>query len=291
MRSMTGYGASSAKTLDVELEVQIRSVNARFLDLRFHIPKEYFGFEAELKKRAGSLINRGCVDIFVHRRPVTASRVVPITINKEQAKAWLEAIQTLKKTLKIKEPIGLQDVMDLSHIFDVTERNDLGKTEEPTLRKAFDSALKACQKAREQEGAELQREILRLLEELASIVKELSPWREKAQERIEKRLQERLKDVLTENSDPERMAVETALQLDKMDIREEIVRLSEHVKACQNWAKENDLTGKKLDFYAQELLRETNTIGSKTQLPEMTELVVKAKTVIENFREQVQNVE
>lgn len=287
---MTGYGSSQLKSAEVELEVQIRSVNSRFLDLRFHLPREYLSFESDLKKAASRLINRGCVDIFVSRRPNVEGRVVPVQFNRAQAKLWLESIQSLKKTLGVKDPIQLKDVLSLPHMFDVHDRMVLNKHEEALLKKAFESALKSCQKTREQEGSELQREILRLLGDLAKIVKQLEPWREKAQEKINERMQNKLKEM-NQEADPARIAVETALQLDKMDIREEMVRLGEHVKACQAVAKASDVQGKRMDFYAQELLREVNTIGSKIQMSEVTELVVEAKTIIENFREQVQNVE
>lgn len=291
MRSMTGYGSHVAKNANVELEIQIRSVNSRFLDLRFHLPKEYLSFEADLKKRTSRVVQRGCVDVFVHRRPNSDSGLVPIRFNKAQAKAWMASVDSLKKTLGLKDQVVLKDVLTLPHIFEINERIALDKQEESLLKKVFETALKACVKAREREGEELRKEIQRLLTSLASTVQALQPWREKAQERIEKRLQERLKEANAESVDAARLAMETALQLDKMDIREELVRLAEHVKACQNWAKGDEIHGKKLDFYAQELLREANTIGSKIQNADMTELVVKAKTIIENFREQVQNVE
>jgi len=287
---MTGYGSSLAKNAEVELEIQIRSVNSRFLDVRFHLPREYLSFEADLKKSASRLIRRGCVDIFVNRRPNVEGRVVPVQYNKAQAKLWLDSIESLKKTLAVKDAIQLKDVLSLPHIFDVNDRVGLDKQEEGLLKKTFDLALKSCQKSREQEGAELQKEILTLLGALSKIVKQLDPWREKAQERINERLQNKLKEV-NHDADPARIALETALQLDKMDIREEMVRLGEHVKACQSVAKASDSQGKRMDFYAQELLREVNTIGSKIQMSEVTELVVEAKTIIENFREQVQNVE
>jgi uncharacterized protein (TIGR00255 family) len=290
MRSMTGYGASIAKNANVELEIQIRSVNSRFLDLRFHLPKEYLGFEADLKKRCAKILQRGCLDVFVHRRPNAESGLMPIRFNKTQAKAWLASVDSLKKTLGLKENLTLKDILTLPHVFEVNERLVLDKAEEVLVKKVFDNALKACQKSREQEGTELRKEIQRLLASLATTVQALQPWREKAQARVEKRLQERLKEA-GGDVDPARVAMETALQLDKMDIREELVRLGEHVKACQNWTKGSEIHGKKLDFYAQELLREANTIGSKIQSADMTELVVKAKTIIENFREQVQNVE
>jgi uncharacterized protein (TIGR00255 family) len=287
---MTGYGSSLAKSAEVELEVQIRSVNARFLDLRFHLPREYLAFESDLKKSASRLIKRGCVDIFVGRRPNVEGRVVPVQFNKAQAKIWQQSIQALKKTLSMKDTLQLKDILSLPHIFEIHDRLQLDKKEEALLKKTFESAVKACQKSREQEGAELQREILRLLSKLAKIAMQLEPWREKAQEKINERLQNKIREMNSE-ADPARLAMETALQLDKMDIREEMVRLIEHVKACQAVAKSADAQGKRMDFYAQELLREVNTIGSKIQMTEVTELVVQAKTIIENFREQVQNVE
>lgn len=291
MNSMTGYGSSLSKNKSMELEVQIRSVNSRFLDLRFHLPREYFGFEADLKKRLSKQISRGCVDVYIQRRPVVEANVIPVKFNRGQAKEWLESVHSLKKTLGLKDDIHLRDLMNLPHIFEVSERAAFDKAEEPLLFKTFDVALKACLKAREQEGTHLQKEIQQLLAQLNDILVALEPWREKALVKLEKRLQDRVKELTTETTDPARLAVETALQLDKMDVREELVRLSEHVRACQNSAKGTDVHGKKLDFYAQELLREVNTIGSKIQLAEMTELVVRAKTIIENFREQVQNVE
>jgi len=287
---MTGYGSSLAKSAEVELEVQIRSVNARFLDLRFHLPREYLIFESDLKKSASRLVKRGTIDVFVQRRPNVEGRVVPIQFNKQQAKIWLESISSLKKIIGSKDAVQLKDVLNLPHVFEVHDRVGLDKQEESLLKKTFEAALKSCQKSREQEGAELQREILRLLNELGKISKQLDPWREKAQEKINERLQNKLKEM-NSDADPARLALETALQLDKMDIREEMVRLAEHVKACLNVAKATDVQGKRLDFYAQELLREVNTIGSKIQMSEVTELVVEAKTIIENFREQVQNVE
>ena len=292
MKSMTGYGSSMSKTSDVELEIQIRSVNARFLDLRFHLPREYMSFEPELKKRVTKVLTRGSIDVFIQRRPNVESRIVPIRFNKGQAKAWMESLTRLKNTLGIKDPVQLHDLMNLPHIFEVNERAQLDKQEVSLLKKTFEMALKSCQKARESEGGQLKKEIGSLLSELGRIVQALEPWREKALDKIGRRLSEKLREAGSENADPARVAVETALQLDKMDVREELVRLSEHVRACQGFVKSNDVQGKRLDFYAQELLRETNTIGSKIQMSEeMTELVVRAKTVIENFREQVQNVE
>lgn len=288
---MTGFGASTVKAKNVEVEIQIRSVNARFLDLRFHLPKEYLAFESDLKKRAAKVMQRGCIDVFVHRRPNVEARLIPIRFNKVQAKAWKSSIEHLRKTLNMKDEVQLRDVLSLPHIFEMSDRVVLNAQEISSLKKAFEVALKACLKARSREGEFLRKEILRLLDELQKTVQLLLPWREKAQDRVEKRLHDRLKEAKVDPSDTARLAMETALQLDKMDIREELMRLGEHIKACQNWARSSEIHGKKLDFYAQELLREANTIGSKIQNAEMTELVVRAKTIIENFREQVQNVE
>src|ERR1700733_3772674 len=99
MFSMTGYGSSLSKGRDIELEVQVRSVNSRFLDLRIHLPREYLSFEGDLKKKIAKLFRRGCVDVFVQRRPKAGDFVAPVKFNKGQAKEWLDSIRSLKKTL------------------------------------------------------------------------------------------------------------------------------------------------------------------------------------------------
>src|SRR5580704_6423083 len=138
MHSMTGYGSSVSKSKSLELEIQIRSVNSRFLDLRFHLPREYFGFESDLKKRVSKQVSRGCIDVYIQRRPVAEAQVVPIKFNKGQAKAWFESIQSLKKTLGLKDDVNLRDLLSLPHIFDVNERTDPNNQEEAMVTKTFD---------------------------------------------------------------------------------------------------------------------------------------------------------
>ena len=116
-------------------------------------------------------------------------------------------------------------------------------------------------------------------------------WREEAMKSSHQRLKSRLAAVEAEQTDASRLALETALLIDKMDVHEEVVRLREHLKACRGLIQAGEARGKKLDFYCQELLREVNTIGSKSQLASLTHVVVEAKSVIEKFREQVQNIE
>lgn len=296
MRSMTGYGSCSVDSTgtdsgSTELDIQIKSVNGRFLDLRFHSPKEYLPFEAELKKRASRYFQRGSVDVFIHRRVHAKDSYMPVRLKPQQAKAWSRAIKELRSTLKLTDSPRMADFLALPHLWDVQERAQISNAEIKELYQAMDKALAACQKTRETEGAQLKKEIQRFLQKLAKIADRLQTWRERAQKRFQERLSDRMKEIKLESLDPHRLAVESALLLDKMDVQEELVRLKEHIKACQDLVSSDGAQGKKLDFYAQELLREVNTIGSKVQLAEMTAHVVDAKSIIEGFREQVQNIE
>jgi uncharacterized protein (TIGR00255 family) len=171
------------------------------------------------------------------------------------------------------------------------ERVSLFPGEAAVATKALSKAATTCQAFRSREGANLRKELLSLVRALEGRLAAMEGWREEAVKSAQQRLKSRLATLDAEQLDASRLALETALMIDKMDVHEEIVRLREHLKACKALIQGKDARGKKLDFYCQELLREVNTIGSKSQLASLTQAVVDAKSVIEKFREQVQNVE
>jgi uncharacterized protein (TIGR00255 family) len=159
------------------------------------------------------------------------------------------------------------------------------------LKSKLKEAAKSCHDFRSREGQMLKKELLSLSEQLLNCVKRLGEFREVAQVQAQTRLQARIVALGSEGLDPARLAVESALLTDKMDVQEELVRLEEHIQSCRKLIKEGGAQGKKLDFFCQELLREVNTIGSKSAMAPLTQTVVEAKSIIERFREQVQNVE
>lgn len=290
MNSMTGYGSSQTKNRQVEIEVHVKSVNGRYFETRFHLPKEYAPFENELKKCFKGW-SRGTVDIYVHRRPGADSKLKSVALKTEAAKYWAASLKKLSKELKLSTDVSLRDILQMPHVMESNERVQLFPGEIKQLEKQLKGAIQKCQQFRTREGGVLKKELLSLIRHLEDLVTDMSGWREEAMKTSHQRLKSRLATLEAEELDASRLALETALMIDKMDVHEEVVRLLEHIKACRELLQEGDAKGKKLDFYCQELLREVNTIGSKSQLASLTKVVVEAKSTIEKFREQVQNIE
>lgn len=292
MKSMTGYGTARAQSKDVTVEVSIRSVNGRFLEPRFHLPREFVAFEGELKKILSQKLLRGTVDVFISRRVKSTSGKAEMAINDALAKKYLTAYKHLSKELGVPFQVHLEVLARLPDVIKVEESYELFNGEDKVLKKAFAEACSRCDAERNREGKALRKDLEKLLSLLEKQVKIISDLRGEAnaqlQERFEQKIRARLKG---HELDPARLSQEIVIQLEKADINEELSRLGEHIKNYRQLVASASTEGKKLDFYTQELLREVNTIGSKSQVAKITQAVVEAKTLIERLREQVQNVQ
>ena len=292
MRSMTGYGSASEQSKDVTVEVSIRSVNGRFLEPRFHLPREFVAFEAELKKNLAQAVLRGTVDIYVARRVKNIAGKTRMQVNTALAKSYQAAYRQLSKELGINFQAHLEHFAKLPEVIRLEDSYQLFVGEEKLLKKAFLAACKACDQERAREGQFLRKDLEKGLQFLEKQIKVITGLREEAnvqlQERYEQKIRTRLKG---QELDTNRLSQEIVIQLERADINEELTRLSEHIQNYKQLVKAKTVEGKKLDFYTQELLREVNTIGSKSQIAKITQAVVEAKTIIERLREQVQNVQ
>ena len=296
MKSMTGFGNFKIQNDDVCIEVSVRAVNGRFLETRFHLPRVYFPYEADLKKKLSALIVRGTVDIYINRKVKANAGGGRITINSKLASEYLKAFKKLSAELKINEVIRLDHISKQPDVIQVEEADVLTSQEVGLLKKVFDLVLKKFDTERLREGVALKKDLEKNLKELHKNIMKASKLRDEAnrllQERLESKIKSRLpKEVAGMPIDPQRISQEVVIQLEKADINEEITRLTEHIKNFDKLIALPVVEGKKLDFYTQELLREVNTIGSKSQVAGITEAVVEAKTLIERIREQVQNIE
>ncbi len=288
---MTGYGAGRASTGSTEISVVVKSVNGRFFETRFHLPKEYFAFETQIKKSLGASIRRGTVDVFVHRK---GSSHLKIKVNLDIANEWVRAHKQLAEALRL--PIQNASLMErlsaLPQIFDVRDDGGVDASEKAAFFKAFRQALAKCDGERGREGRAVRNHLKKILKQLKQVLGRIEKVREGATRELEGRLQEKLRRLgLDKQVEPARFAQELILHLDKSDITEEVERLKEHLQMCGRYLSAPAELGKKLDFYSQELLREVNTIGSKANHAPLTEQVVVAKGLIESFKEQVQNIE
>ncbi len=285
MKSMTGFGHS--KSTKFPLDVTVKGVNGRFLDIRFRLPRECSHLEMELKKIVAATFRRGSIDVTVGRKRISTKP--DIQLNLEFAKELAKTFRKLAKSLKIKESVTLQQITGWPHVLEFDD--ELGETE---IAELFDTARQAallCDEERKREGAALQKELNSYIGNLLAILEKIEGFASEANERLGERVRDRIAKLKLSEQDEQRISTEIVFYADRSDISEEISRLKEHLRSFKKILGRSDAEGKKLDFYTQELLREMNTIGSKSYLAEVTELVVDGKTTIEKIREQVQNIE
>lgn len=294
MKSMTGYGTIQWDDDKLSLVVTLKSVNGRFLDIRPHIPRQYHSFESEIKKTISAEIRRGTVDLYIQRKVINAE-VSDIVINEKMAKKWKAAYEQVGRTLSLeKVDLNIETMAALPEVISINESLNVTDREKKQVIRVVKEALKAIHQERVREGKALKAELGSLLSELKKLLGQVSKFSGTMNAELKRRMQERLQSLDSEiQVDPQRVAQEVAMYLDKCDVREEISRLEEHIAMFQKLVSEKASipTGKKMDFYCQELLREVNTIGSKSSLAKLTQTVVNAKSVVEKLREQVQNVE
>ncbi len=289
---MTGYGHTNFSSKDLELDVQVKSVNGRFLDIRLHLPREYNSFESEIKKLISGTLIRGTVDVYCARKIRASAKQVALEINEDVAKLYVKSLKGLAKKLDLKESLSLDIVVKLPELMNLKIQDKVTPLEKQKLLGLVEKSLKLCEAERIRESKALGEDIKKNLNKLKSFVDQCEKLREQVNGELTKKFEERLKSLgLNSEIDPARIAQEIMIQIDRSDINEELSRLSEHIQAYLNLIDDSKSYGKKMDFYAQELLREVNTIGSKSQVAKMTALVVDAKSVVERIREQVQNIE
>ncbi len=294
MNSMTGYGSAQGGSLESEvyIEVTVKALNGRFLETRFQLPTHYNPFENELKGILQKHFVRGRLEVFVRRKQGMASENLKTVVRSDIAKLWMNGYKQLGASLKLLAEPTLDMVVRLPDVISFEENFEVSGREKKLLQETLEKACGLCKTERKREGEMLKAELLDLTKQLEKKLDQVFKLRKQGNEALKKTLFKRLDDLgfSNANKDP-RFIQEAALLVEKHDITEEVVRLREHVEVFHSVIREGGAQGKKLDFYTQELLREANTIGSKSQVTKLTELVVDAKALVERLKEQVQNVE
>lgn len=294
---MTGFSQVQIKEKHTNIEVSIRSVNGRFFEPRFHLPKEYLFIESDLKQILGQVMKRGTIDIFVSRK-ASGAQTRQIQYREDVAKSYLEIIKRLSKNLKIETRTLADQLIRLPDVIHYEEASEVAESEIVLFKKTFEQAVQKCLREKSREGTAIQANLRYLSSELSQSVRAIAGLRAEIQKELEQRYRDKMTARLKSfeidqplNLDEGRLLQEISYLIEKSDVAEEIQRLEEHLKHFQGEIQKPDVEGKKLDFYVQELLREVNTIGSKSQLASITTHVIQAKAFIEKLREQVQNVE
>lgn len=293
MKSMTGFGIHLNGTEDLQIESTVRALNSRYLEVRFQMPSQYNQFESQLKILVQEYFERGRVDLTIKRKFGSEAVTHKTIVKPEVARLWIESYKRLGSELRLLADPSLEMVSRLPEVITIEEKMEVDSKEKKTLFESLEKALKACDGERLREGESLKKEFLNLLRELEIQVGVFAKLREEANKEIRKSMLEKIERMGFRDlsgKDP-RFLQEVALIIEKSDITEEIHRLGEHIKAMKQLVGGTKSQGKKLDFYTQELLREINTIGSKSQVAKLTKAVVDAKAIVERMREQAQNVE
>lgn len=291
MLSMTCFGYSSKKTDFGYLEVSIKSVNGRFLELRTHLPTEFYRFEAELKKVISGYFQRGTVSVYITRKKDSEQSKAKVIVREDLARKFLKSIDELSRKLNVSNDITLERILQMPQVLVVEEETTASKSEERVLFQLLEDALKKAEKEKVREGLALKKDILSHLKFLKTLLKEIKSISLNHHKKLKSLIQINAQGVSGTEPSDQRLAQNIVDQLEKSDVSEEILRFSEHIRSIEKLILSEVYVGKKLDFYTQELLREMNTIGSKSQLVKITENVVESKSAIEKIREQIQNVE
>jgi uncharacterized protein (TIGR00255 family) len=299
IRSMTGYGASAFSLGGRRYDLDVRSVNHRFLDLKLFLPRCCDPLEPEVSRLVRDRIGRGHVEITA--RPVGADLGggLAVTPDLGAARAVYDALAQVRGSLGLHDPITLEMVAGFREIFTFAEPRAPADELRGELLGALDRALLALLAMRDKEGAALADDILGRAQSARALAAEIEARGPEAvaarQRRLEARLRGLLADLarggLSAEAIEARVAAEVALMADRVDVAEEVARLRSHLDQLEAMIREGGPQGRRLDFLAQELNREANTIGSKCQDSELSRRVVELKAEIERLREQVQNVE
>lgn len=291
LRSMTGFGRANGLFGDLDITVEIKSVNHRYFEFGCRMPRAYQFIEEKLKSLCQQSISRGKVELSVFIDDNSES-AVEVEINRPYAKAYIDALKKLSKEFGIKNDVKLSTLANNSEIFKVSHRQQPDEDAAEAVANVVTEAISSFIAMREVEGERLKTDVLSRAQnilEKVEFVESRSPETVKA---YRERLEQKMKEVLENtNIDEQRLITETAIFADKVAVDEETVRLRSHIKQLQSLMESDGPVGKKLDFIVQEMNREANTIGSKCQDVEIAHTVVDIKAEIEKIREQIQNIE
>ena len=290
IKSMTGYGKSNMSKNSREYQVEIKSVNHRYLDVSVKMPRSLSYLEEEIKKAVSAKVTRGKVDVFITFNN-NSLEGRDIKINTEIARMYIKELRDLAESEGIIADIPVTEISKLPDVLTIQNNQD-DETIKSELLEVTNKAIENLVEMRKVEGEKIAQDLLVRIQDIEEKVKKISSLSTGLIEEYVVKLNTRIKELLQDQEiDEARLAQEVVIYADKCSIEEEVTRLNSHIYQFRELLQTNEAVGKKIDFMIQEMNRETNTIGSKANNLEITNEVINMKTQIENIREQVQNIE
>jgi len=291
VKSMTGYGSAKGIVDDLEISIELKSVNNRYLDTSVRLPRSFLFAEELIKSKVQSHISRGKVDVFVSVDSSTADEMV-VKVNEPLLKGYVEAIRQIAEISGLPNDLTAQSVSRYPDVLTVAKKDLDAEAISAGMAEIAEAALTDFDSMRLREGEKLRDDVLSRLEtidKLVSCVEEQAP---QTVADYRKRLEQKMSEVLgTAGIDENRILAEAAIFADHIAVDEETVRLRSHMAQLRSMINGVSPIGRKIDFLIQEFNREANTIGSKCQNSQIAHVVVDLKSEIEKIREQIQNIE
>lgn len=288
IQSMTGYGRAVVEFEGKKINVEVKSLNSKALDLQARIAPLYREKEMEIRQMIAAALERGKVDFCIWVEKDAADEALPI--NSKLINNYYKQIQAISEETGIPMPADImKSLLRLPDVMNKVEVEKLTDKEWSEVRNGVELALRALIEYRIQEGKALQKKFEEKIDNIAALLAEIEPYEKSRVEKIRARITEGLKSIPEVEYDKNRLEQELIYYIEKLDISEEKQRLTNHLKYFRETMEESRGQGKKLGFIAQEMGREINTTGSKSNQAEMQNIVVKMKDELEQIKEQVLN--
>lgn len=290
IKSMTGFGKYNDIMNDREYQIEVKSVNHRYLDISVKLPRQLSYLEDVIKKEVSTSIKRGKIDIFITFNN-NSQEGRELKIDKELAKTYIKEIKDISREEDIEPTVDFVELLKLPDVLNLKYNQEDEQIKQEVIG-VLKVAINQLVKMRSEEGNKIYDDLMKRIDTVESKIIKIS---EKSTGLIQEyvvKLEGRVKEILqTEEIDKSRIAQEIVIYADKSSIEEEITRLKSHISQFRSLLQSNEAVGKKLDFIIQEMNRETNTIGSKSNCLDITNNVIDIKTELEDIREQIQNIE
>lgn len=291
IRSMTGYGGAKGSCQGLNISVELKSVNNRYLDCSVRLPRGFLFAEDAVKAKVQSHISRGKVDVFVNIEAV-GSEAVAVRVNEQLAAGYVGAIRQLSETFGLENSLTALALGRMPDVLTVEKQDADAETVTAAIAEIAEHALAAYDEMRAREGKKLQDDIAGRLDTIEAYVAQVERRSPETVKEYRERLYRKMTEVLQNTAlDEQRILLEAGIFADKVAVDEETVRLRSHIAQMRSMVAEGSPIGRKMDFLVQEFNRESNTIGSKCNDGAVTKIVIELKSEIEKIREQIQNIE
>ena len=290
--SMTGYGRAAGETALGHVSIEIKSVNHRFLDSRVRLPRQLSSLEPYVLAHLKNKVSRGRVEVNVTLVSNTAN-VTPPTLNLDLARHYVRVAEEAGEQLNLPHQVSLDFILRLPEVLQMVEPEwDVDELWEE-LRPILDEAIQSLGRMRDREGESLAEDFTKVIHLMRTHCARLEVLKVQVVTDFRERFQARLENLLNDSGslDPARLHQEVAIFADRCDVCEELARLESHLKQFEEIQRRPEPVGRRLDFLIHEMFRELNTIGSKANHLEVTQIALEMKNCVERLREQVQNVE